>query len=420
MTKTRATAARIVQRVLQKQCTLETAIESENLAVFDDKDKRFIINLCFGTIRWYFQLVEITKNLLHKPLPVKHQDVLCVLLIGLYQLIYLETPHYAAISETVNTAKALKKNWATGLINKVLRLFCEKKAFLIKEIDPYAHPAWLKEKIKSDWPAQWQEILEANNQQAPTTLRINPQFTSGQAYLDLLKAQNIHAHRIETLPFAIQLDKPARVQELPNFNEGWCYIQDEAGQYIPSLLELKPNLTVLDACCAPGSKTTDILLTEPQLKKLVAVDKDNLRLQQVHENVKRLQITTDSLEIINTDVCELKKQQFDRILIDAPCSATGVIRRHPDIKLLRKETDIEKQIHQQRKLLTMLWSRLKPNGLLLYSTCSILKAENQENVRWFLANNPDATLNHQQQLFPQKNGHDGFFYALLRKASRAP
>lgn len=412
---TRTTAAKIINKVITRNQSLNDALSEKKLSNLGNQDQRFIYNLCYGTIRWYFQLLEISEQLLYKALPKKHYDVLCILLIGLYEIIHLKTPDYAAISETVNAVKAIKKSWAAGLINKNLRIFCDKRESLLSKTNPYAHPAWLIEHLKQDWPKHWQSILEANNTQAPITLRINPQFNTKPQYLEKLKENKIAAHSLENLSFGIQIESPVSIESLPGFNAGWCYIQDEAGQHAASLLDLKANMTVLDACCAPGSKTTDILLTQPDLKLLLAVDKDPQRLEKVGENIKRLKIKTTSLEIIATDATQIKDKEFDRILLDAPCSATGIIRRHPDIKILRQKSDIANQVKQQQKLLSCLWPLLKPDGLLLYSSCSILKDENENNIQWFLKQNQNAELKYQKQIFPQINGHDGFFYALLRK-----
>ncbi len=417
-TNSRLIAAKIIQTVIERHCALDEAVASMNRSNLSERDQRFVNNLCYGTIRWYFQLVDISNLLLHKALPAKHRDVLCLLLIGFYQLIYLETPAYAAISETVNAIKKIKKPWAAGLANKVLRVFCERKCEILSKMETmeaYAHPDWLVKRLQKDWPEDWKAILEANNHQAPISLRINPQFQTKSDYLKQLSEKNIAAHELDSLPFGIQLDEAVNIRELPGFNQGWCYIQDEAGQHVAPLLQLEPEITLLDACCAPGSKTTDILLSMPEIAMLVAVDKDKKRLGRVKENTRRLQIVDNKLQLIHGDVQKIKESNFDRILVDAPCSATGVIRRHPDIKILRQAEDIDKQVKQQQLLLESLWQKLKPGGLLLYTTCSVLKAENENNIADFLAKHTDAKLAYQNQLFPQINGHDGFFYAKLKK-----
>ncbi len=431
----RATATQIIHQVLSKRSSLDAVIFNTDLSRFSEKDQRFIRELCFGTLRYYYRLEPISKQLLHKPIPEKHLDVFCLLLIGLYQIIYLRTPTYAAISATVEAAKKLKKNWATGLLNKTLRVFCDKQDEILIEVDKdpgakYAHPQWLTGKIKKAWPDHWQQILTANNHQAPMAIRTNPALTTTQDYLALLTKAGIEAELINSLPFAIQLKSPCAVNQLPSFDKGYCYIQDAAGQYVAPLLQLAPHMRVLDACAAPGSKTTDIASTEPQLEKLVAIDVDKNRVQKIKENIDRLQLSEHKIQLISANAVEIDswwdKKPFDRIIIDAPCSATGVIRRHPDIKLLRLPEDIENQAKLQFDLLNNLWALLKPDGLLLYTTCSILREENEKNIDAFLNKHLDAKvcpisvpnaipLKHGVQLLPTANGPDGFYYALLSK-----
>ena len=430
----RAAAARIVCHVVNDHIALDQAFVRVKLGQFNEQDQRFIRKLSFGTIRWYLRLLPISQQLLHKPLARKHSDVHALLLIGLYQLIYLETPPYAAISETVNAVKTIKKNWATGLINKTLRVFIEQKTQLLARIDKdtatkHALPKWLVSRIEQDWPDQAEAIFNASNTQAPMTIRINPQQTSTTDYLRLLSQAGIDAAAIPTLPYAIQLASPQAVQALPGFSQGTCYIQDAAGQYAAPLLELAPGQRVLDACAAPGSKTTDILASAHALQSLTAIDKDPSRLAKIQENISRLQLSTEHVQLKATDVTDIASwwdgKPFDRILLDAPCSATGVIRRHPDIKLLRRETDIAQQTQQQQLMLNTLWPLLKDDGILLYSTCSILNQENQHNVNMFLEKNPSAQLYQQNthskltgwQLLPTKNGSDGFYYAVIKKST---
>lgn len=431
----RAAAAKIILHVIVEKHSLDSAFLTFPLTSYTNVDQRFIHELCYGALRWYEQLLYVSNLLLHKPLERKHYDVLCVLLIGLYQLMHLDIPPYAAISSTVDAVKTLKKPWASGLINKLLRLFLEKKSKLFEKIHQaasaqYSHPDWLIQKIKKDWPKHWEALLMANNIPAPMVIRINPQQTTVLEYQHALQASNIIAEPISGLPFALQLQHPVRVNELPNFFNGACYVQDQAGQYTALLLELEKNQIILDACAAPGSKMTDILLTEPGIKQLVALDKNPERLGKIKENVTRLQLSHQNIRLILADATKpttwWSGETFDRILVDAPCSATGVIRRHPDIKLLREETDIREQAKQQYALLNALWPLLKPQGLLLYSTCSVLQEENDGIIGAFLKKNGDAEsrsltisvgikLTWGHQILPTSNGPDGFYYALLKK-----
>src|SRR3990167_1256020 len=431
----RAAAAKIILHVIGKKQSLDQAFLQTPLTAYRAVDRRFIHELCYGTLRWYEPLIAISHRLLHKPLEEKHHDVLCVLLIGLYQLMRLEIPEYAVISSTVDAVKTLKKPWAAGLINKLLRLFLQQKKSLLEIIEQepalkYAHPTWLVKKIQHDWPQQWQTLLTANHVQAPMVIRVNPQYATRTDYQKALQKVNIVTTSHPDLPFALQLQQPVNVHELPDFEKGACYVQDQAGQYTPLLLQLAKNQIVLDACAAPGSKMTDILLTEPELKQFVALDKSPERLAKIKENITRMQLSHPNVQLILADAIHphawWRGEKFDRILIAAPCSATGVIRRHPDIKILRQESDIHEQAKQQYALLNALWPLLKANGLLLYSTCSVLFEENENVIATFLRKNTDAhpvpihlstaiSLPLGCQILPTINGPDGFYYALLRK-----
>jgi 16S rRNA (cytosine967-C5)-methyltransferase len=429
----RALAAKIITQVISHTSRLDAALQTAKSNA-KPEDHKFIQELCYGTLRWYSRLQAIANQLLHKSLSAKDQDVNNLLLVGLYQLIYLQTPAYAAISATVDGARDLKKSWATGLINKLLRLFLQKNTQILDSVDKkseyqYAHPNWLLQKIKLAWPQHWEQILNANNTPAPMTLRVNPKKIQREEYLKLLTEKNINAKALIDLPYAIQLTDAVPVHELPGFSEGFCYVQDQSGQYASQLLNLKNGLHVLDACAAPGSKTTDILAS-CDLEKFVAIEKNPERLARIEENIRRLQLNEKSLQLITADSTEVKKwwdkQLFDRILIDAPCSATGVIRRHPDIKHLRQQKDIAEQAKLQRQLLETLWPTLKSGGLLLYSTCSVLPDENENVISAFLQKNLDAesvlitisdaiNLKRGLQILPTIAGPDGFYYCLIRK-----
>jgi len=432
----RAQAAFIVHRVINQGRSLQHSAPHHPTEV----DRALIQELSFGTLRFYYRLKTVGENLLLSPLKPKYQDVFALLLVGLYQLAYTDIPEYAAVSETVSAAKSLKKPWAAGLINKTLRRFIREKDQLFTIVDKdvsskYAHPLWFIRAIQKSWPNQWEEIIAANNSRPPMVLRVNSQKTSRNDYLSLLKESHITATIIADLPNAIQLEKPVPVKQLPKFNEGFVYIQDSAGQHAARLLNVEPNQRVLDACAAPGSKTTHLLETTSGLTALIAIDNDAKRIKRIEDNIKRLELSPKKIKLITADASNTAKwwdgNYFDRILLDAPCSATGIIRRHPDIKILRKDSDIPKQALEQMKLLRALWPLLKKGGVLLYSTCSILPEENEATINEFLLQHDDAkalpisvpssiVLDHGCQLLPQKNGHDGFYYALLQKNSTTP
>jgi len=391
-------------------------------------DNPLIQHLCFGVLRWYFQLASVANALLKKPFRNKDSDLFILLLIGLYQIEHSRTPDHAAVSEAVAACDALKKPWAKSLINAVLRNFIRQKDKIYADLEndlefKFSHPSWLIEKIQTAWPNDWENILTANNQHPPMTLRCNQLKTSREDYLKRLEDARPGKHAA----FSIYLSNPVSINQLPDFDNGFVSVQDEASQLLISLLDLKPGQKVLDACCAPGGKTTLMLEAQPKID-LIAVDSDLDRLQIVQDNLNRLNL---SAKLHTADMTtlhsELIKHKFDRILVDAPCSATGIVRRHPDIKLNRQAGDIEKFANQQLQILKTAWELLAPGGKLVYATCSILPDENEDVISKFLSEQKDAkhqTINsdwgiiteHGKQLFPEQDSYDGFFYAVLNKS----
>ncbi len=424
---TRAVAARILVPVLQQKASLDASIEHANI---DDTHRPWIKECSFGVCRYYFSLNAIAEKLLAKPLKPKDADLHALLLIGLYQLWRMRVPDHAAINETVSATKSLKKHWAKNLINGVLRNFLREKDALITKLGntDYNHPPWLLQAVKSAWPESWKTVLEQNNQQAPFTLRTNQRNTSRDNYSSLLEKTDIAHHACEYSREGITLHAPVDVTQLPGFSEGSCSVQDEAAQLSASLLDLKPGQRVLDACCAPGGKTCHIAESEPDLKHILALDIDAGRLEKVTENLTRLKLQTTTQVGDSAELTWWDNTKFDRILLDAPCSATGVIRRHPDIKLLRRESDIDELSALQLKILQNLWQTLNDGGLLLYATCSILPQENENLIKTFVEQQHDAIhlpieaswgekRAYGRQLFPQPNGHDGFYYSRIKKGS---
>lgn len=396
-----------------------------------DKDRGLLQELCFGTLRWLTRLEGLRNQLITKPFKSKDRDIDLLLLVGLYQLIYTRIPAHAAINETVQGAVTLKKDWAKGVLNGCLRRYQREAEQLTEHLNRsdaarLAHPNWLLQQLQQDWPEQWQAVAEANNQHPPMTLRINRSQQSRDHYLAQLQAQGISAQASHYAPDAIVLEKACDVTQLAGFTEGHVSVQDEAAQLAADLLQLGAGMRVLDACAAPGGKTAHMLEREPSLS-VVAVDSEANRLKRVEENFQRLQL---SAELHCSDITDLDNwwdgQLFDRILLDAPCSATGVIRRHPDIKWLRRKTDIPTLAALQYKMLQLLWKTLKPNGIMVYATCSVLSLENKRNIETFLAESNAQLIGptqvpwgmdtgYGQQLLPQPQGHDGFFYAVLQK-----
>ncbi len=390
--------------------------------------------MLFGCLRYYHRLKTIADNLLEKPLKQKDNDLFLVILLGLYQLEYLSTPDHAAISESVDLTKNLRKKWASGLVNGVLRRFQREKrsidATLLKSVQyQFSHPGWIVKKLRQDWPDLFEQILANNNQHAPMVLRVNTQKNSLSEYLEKLNNAEIKASPHLIAPDAIVLDKATDVFSLPGFTEGEVTVQDAAPQLVVDMLQLKEGLRVLDACAAPGGKTTHILQRQSQLK-LTAVEMSPTRAVRIEQTLQRMNLDCD---VVVADVANIESwwdgELFDRILLDVPCSASGVIRRNPDIKVHRKVTDIEPLVAIQQKILTQCWQLLKPGGLLVYATCSIFKVENQQQIALFSQSNsfeltglPEALeslLDNQAdigyQILPGDAAMDGFYFCGLRK-----
>jgi 16S rRNA (cytosine967-C5)-methyltransferase len=427
----RLAAARALAAVLSGKASLNSSLPAQ-LDKVDERDRGLTQDLAFGTARWQPRLDLLAAQLLQKPFKAADADVQALLLIGLYQLFYTRIPAHAAIGETVGCADKLKKPWAKGLLNAVLRRAQREGEALLAgmERDPVvrtAHPRWLQKSLKAFWPEQWEAICAANNAHPPMILRVNRRHHSRDAYLALLAEAGIAASACQYSRDGIVLAEACDVRGLPGFAEGWVSVQDEAAQLSADLLELAPGQRVLDACCAPGGKTCHLLEAEAGLAHLVAIDLEAKRLTRVRENLDRLQLDA---ELIACDARETASwwdgKPFQRILLDAPCSATGVIRRHPDIKLTRQADDIPALAALQGELLDALWPTLEVGGMLLYATCSSLPTENTEVIGAFLARTPGAReldlateaglrQPHGRQLLAQEGGHDGFYYAKLIK-----
>jgi 16S rRNA (cytosine967-C5)-methyltransferase len=395
----------------------------------DARERALLQHLSYGTVRHGHYLQALLAQLLQKPLKAKEYEIEALLLIGLFQHLYSRIPEHAATAETVNAARLLGKSRATGLINAVLRNFQRRRDTLLATITPqqsayYSHPQWLLHSLQEAWPQQWQEIVTAANQHPPLSLRVNRQQVSREAYQAALSAAGLEAQSGVYAPEALILIKPCDVSELPHFNQGWVSVQDEAAQLAAGLLQLEPGQRVLDACAAPGGKSAHILETCPHLE-LIALDAHAGRLHAVTDTLQRLQLHAH-IHCAAAEDLETwwDGKPFERILLDAPCSATGVIRRHPDIKYLRRASDIGVLVEKQALLLDKLWQTLAPGGLLLYATCSILPVENVQQIIAFLSRHSDA-----QELpltvewgYPMSVGRqilpatmDGFYYALLRR-----
>jgi 16S rRNA (cytosine967-C5)-methyltransferase len=431
----RLAAAKALAAVLNGKASLNSSLPTQMDKV-EDRDRGFTQDLAFGTARWQPRLSALAAKLLQKPFKAADADVEALLLVGLYQLLYTRVPAHAAIGETVGCADKLKKPWAKALLNAVLRRAQRESEALLAELehDPVvrtAHPRWLQKSLKAFWPEQWEAICAANNAHPPMILRVNRRHHTRDAYLGLLSEAGIAATPCVYSRDGIILDAAADVRSLPGFAEGWISVQDEAAQLAADLLDLAPGQRVLDACCAPGGKTCHILEAEPALAGVVAVDLEAKRLVRVRENLERLGLSAELIAADGRDTATWwDGKPFQRILLDAPCSATGVIRRHPDIKLTRQPDDIAALAVLQGELLDAMWITLEVGGILLYATCSTLPTENTEVIEAFLARTSGAReldiasqagikQPHGRQLLAQEGGHDGFYYAKLIKIAAA-
>ncbi len=424
----RAAAARVLGEVLAGKSlnqALPLAVEK-----VDPRDRGLLKQLCYGSLRQAPRLLPVIDGMLEKPLRDKDRDIRGLLLCGLFQLEAMRTPDHAAVSSTVQATRSLKKAWARGMVNALLRRFIRERETLLARLDEAAlacHPPWLFEALQRQWPDQAAGIIDTNNAQPPMVLRVNASRISRDAYLHRLAEQGI-ASRPGTLSAqALYLESPRDVAELPGFANGEVSVQDEAAQMAALLLQAEPGDRVLDACAAPGGKTCHILELQPALGEMVAMDVDAARLERVAENLGRLQLSAELVQGDAEQIADLlADRQFDKILVDAPCTATGVVRRHPDIKLLRRPRDVAVMAGQQLRILDGLWPLLADGGRLLYATCSVLAAENAGVMARFLTGHANARIlplnvawgegaDHGRQLLPAIDGPDGLFYCLLQK-----
>jgi len=389
-------------------------------------------DLSYGTLRFYGEIDAYLTQLLEKPLT--DDRIHTLLLVAVYQLLHDKADAFTVVNQAVHAVSELKrpapKSWAKGLVNAILRNFLRQKDQLAQtlnasEVALYSYPQWWINKLKTQYPDHWESMLQMGNQHPPMTLRVNTQKISMADYMLLLARQDIEATHIGGQ--AVTLTRPQPVEKIPGFTDGVVSVQDYGAQLAAYLLDLAPNLKVLDACCAPGGKTGHIL--ELVDVALTSLDSDEARLQRVQSNLDRLELKANLVVGDASSASWWNGESFDRILADVPCTASGIVRRHVDIKWLRREADIASFAAQQAKILPSLWQMLAKGGKLLYVTCSVFNEENQAQVDKFLQNNADATqlpfelpVNHPQVSITQLKGqlipstaHDGFFYALLQK-----
>jgi 16S rRNA (cytosine967-C5)-methyltransferase len=431
----RALAARCTFAVVDKGRSLADELPQQ-LAKIEGKDKGLLQELCYGVLRHLPELEYDVREFIKKPLTGKQRVGHFLMLVGVYQIKYTRIPDHAAFNETVSACKPLKCDHLKGLINGVLRNLQRQQATKESkgsEVSPtelpdaiaFNHPSWFIKKVQLAYPEKWQDVLNANMQRPPMWLRVNQLHHNVDEYLALLAKENIEHLLVDEKSGAIRLTEAIDVNKLPGFQQGWVSIQDGAAQQAARLLDCQPDDNVLDCCAAPGGKTCHILEYSPKIKAMTAIDIEASRLERVEENLQRLNLTA---KVIAADAAAPAEkwwdgELFDRILLDAPCSGTGVIRRHPDIKWLRKGQDIAALGELQQDILKNIWSLLKPGGTLLYATCSILPEENSQQVQHFIEKNSDAELvgitdnatDIGWQILPNDNSMDGFYYAKLVK-----
>lgn len=403
-----------------------TSVLNQHINIVSDRDRGLYHELTLGCLRQWHALKAITLPLLTKPL--ENDAVESCLYLGLYQLLCTRVPPHAAISETVTAAKQLGFEPLSGLVNAILRRVSrETEQFQTALEQAHGLPSWLYKRVKKDWPEHLEDLCKNLKQTAPLTLRVNERQVSRAEYLEILEEEQIDAHACELSNVGITLEQTGNITDLPGFEAGGFSVQDEHAQLCATLLPNLDDQVVVDACAAPGGKLAHIL-ERFNPKKVIALDHDAKRLLRVAENLERLELNEHAnVEIITADATKWTAEQpVDCIVLDAPCSAIGVMRRHPDIRLLRHSTDIEKTVDLQKRILAHMWQQLKVGGTLLYVTCSILKIENEQQMVNFFAEHADAkeikieanwglTQIHGRQLLPETGYGDGFYYCRIEK-----
>jgi 16S rRNA (cytosine967-C5)-methyltransferase len=433
-TSARAVALDSLSSVLAEGASLAATLPPRLAGLDDPRERALAQELAYGVLRWRPRLEAVLAGVLDRPLRRREHEVRLALLLGIYQLLHTRVPAYAAVAETLALLEARGKGWAKGLANALLRRVDTERAELLaradaSEVARYAHPAWLLQALRRAWPDDWAAILTADNERPPLTLRVNRLRVSREAYLDALGHAGLDAGPTPFAPEGVVVETPVDVESLPGFSAGLCSVQDAAAQLAAPLLGLAPGQRVLDACAAPGGKTAHILETEPELAEVVALEQDPARAERLRGTLARLGLRA---RVVVADAGHpdgwWDRRAFDRILLDAPCSATGVIRRHPDVKYRRDPAAVTQLARAQRRLIEALWPLLAPAGTLLYATCSVLPEENEEVLARFLDARSDARPVSLEgpwgrpraigrQVLPGDDGMDGFFYALLRRGN---
>lgn len=397
------------------------------------RDQALVKEMALGVIRWYWTLEEILRRLLKTRVRNKDRDIFFLLMIGVYQLKFMRIPAHAAVDATVQACESAGKPWAKSLVNGVLRNYARRSMELDRQLTGdaalYAHPEWMLARVQAAWPRVWKQILDADNAHPPMCLRVNLGRIKRTDYLEQLRKAGIGAVIDPHAATGLIVEKPVAVESLPGFSKGWASVQDTAAQLVVPALKLRPGHRVLDACAAPGSKTAHMLESQPALAEVIAVDIDRERVKRLRQTLDRLQLTA---QCKTADVTQVDAwwdgKPFDRVLIDAPCSGSGVIRRHPDIKHNRQPADVEALCAVQVRLLESLWPLVAPGGRLMYVTCSLFPEENQNQIYTFLDHHEEAVVESLpieagidctvgRQTLPGVHDMDGFFFSMLKRCN---
>ena len=423
----RVVAARVLDAVLHRGRSFKAEVAAQLPGLPDARDRALVEAICFAFLRQPSRYEAALKSWIPRPLGRRDDELRALLYVGFAQLDPLALPAHAAVAATVEAARSLGRAHQAGMVNALLRR-AQREG--LPPGDPAAHwPQWLRRKLQQDWPQDHARILEASAQVPPLWLRVNRLRQSRDAYLQRLRDAGIEAEADPVATDALRLESGIAVAQLPGFAEGEVSVQDLSAQRVADALALPSGARVLDACAAPGGKSAHLLERDPALR-LVALDVDASRMERVRGTFERLRVGA-SARLVAADAVRLEGwwdgTPLDAVLIDAPCSATGIVRRQPDVLLHRRESDLAPLLATQAQLLDALWKTIASGGVLLYATCSVLKEENEAQVEAFLARTPDAradslddSFGHAsgpgRQRLPGEQGGDGFFYARLRKS----
>ncbi len=432
MSAARAAALAAIRAVAADGRSLDAALDRPGALPDAPRERALARELAFGTLRWRPRLEALLDLLLDRPLRRRDSALRLVVALGLYQLLYTRIPAHAAVSETVALARAGGWGHATGLVNAILRRVLRERAALETRLDAqpatrHGYPEWLVERTRAAWPERWEEVLAAGNRRAPMTLRVNLTRLPRERFIEQLDEVGIEGAATRWSAAGVALAQPCDVDQLPGFAAGTVSVQDEAAQLAAAQLDAQPGERVLDACAAPGGKCAHLLERTPGLGELVAVERSRARAARMRASLGRLGLAATLAEADATEPgLWWDGRHFDRILLDAPCTATGVIRRHPDVKTLRRPADVARLAETQHGLLDALWPLLKPGGKLLYATCSVLPEENERVVARFVAAREDARPKPLEarwgrgtglgrQILPGEDAMDGFYYAVIER-----